>query len=200
MCTKLLLRNNEVNTRYLFTSERLGFRNWSHDDLPQFAAMNGDADVLEFFPNTLSEAESRNFITRLIDHYTKYRHNYYAVELKATGEFIGFIGLAYQVYESDFTPATDIGWRLKKSVWGNGYATEGALRCVQHAFETLGKEKLVSTCTVHNTQSENVMRKIGMKKMGTFKHSRLKEYPAYETCVWYKMSKEDYLNSVASHA
>lgn len=60
-----------------------------------------------------------------------------------TGELIGFIGLAYQTYESDFTPATDIGWRLKSSAWGKGYATEGAKRCLQYAFEDLKLEKVI---------------------------------------------------------
>ena len=107
-------------------------------------------------------------------------------EVLETGEFIGFIGLAYQDYETEFTPATDIGWRLKKSAWGNGYATEGARRCLEYAFKDLKLDKIISTCTLNNTKSENVMRKIGMSRKGEFNHPRLKDYPAHEKCSWYE--------------
>jgi len=50
---------------------------------------------------------------------------------------IGFIGLAYQTYETEFSPATDIGWRLKETVWGKGYATDGVKRCLEYAFNEL---------------------------------------------------------------
>lgn len=172
---------------YIFTSERLGFRNWSYTDLAAFAALNADEEVMEHFPKPLTTDESKDFIRRLLDHYQKYGHSYYAVELLKTGEFIGFIGLAYQTYESDFTPATDIGWRLKKTAWGNGYATEGAKRCIKHAFTTLKKVKLISTCIIGNTKSENVMEKIGMTKVKTFKHPNLVGLPAYENCVLYEI-------------
>ena len=105
---------------------------------------------------------------------------------------IGFIGLAYQTYETEFAPSTDIGWRLKKSSWGKGYATEGAKRCLQFAFEELKLERLISTCTRQNVRSENVMKKIGMTKKGEFVHPRLKEHPDYELCIWYEMQKDDY--------
>jgi len=47
------------------------------------------------------------------------------------------IGLAFQEYKTKFTPAIDIGWRLKRSAWGKGYATEGAKRCLEYAFNEL---------------------------------------------------------------
>ena len=119
--------------------------------------------------------------------YEKYGYTYYATELLETGEFIGFIGLAYQEYKSEFTPAPDIGWRLKKSAWGKGYATEGALRCLEFAFQDLKLKSLISTCTVANFKSERVMKKIRMEKKGEFDHPRLSEYPHIAKCVWYEI-------------
>ena len=116
-------------------------------------------------------------------------HNYFATEILKTGEFIGFIGLAYQDYKTDFNPAVDIGWRLKKSSWGNGYATEGSKRCLEYAFIELKLERVISTCTEKNTNSENVMKKIGMIKKGMFNHPKLKEFPEYEKCIWYEINK-----------
>ncbi len=178
-----------MNLPYLFTSKRLGFRNWSMDDLVEFAALNADVDVMQHFPKPLTKRETEAFIIRLQNHFNDKGYTYYAVEVLETKEFIGFIGLAYQEYESPFTPATDIGWRLKKSAWGKGYATEGARRCLEFAFTELGLSKIVATCTLQNKNSENVMQKIGMTKMGEFNHPRLKDYPEMERCIWYEIEK-----------
>ncbi|HPE98602.1 MAG: GNAT family N-acetyltransferase [Chitinophagales bacterium] len=178
-----------MKDKYIFRSERLGFRNWKKEDLNDFAEINSDLDVMEHFPKPLTQQETAEFIERLQKHYDKNGYNYFATEILDTGELIGFIGLAYQEYETEFTPATDIGWRLKKSSWGKGYATEGAKRCLEFAFSELDLEKVVSTCTIGNKKSENVMKKIGMSKKGEFNHPKLKDYPDFEKCIWYEIKK-----------
>jgi len=178
-----------LDTAYLFKSERLGFRNWNKDDLTDFAKINADPDVMEHFPNTLNLEETSQFIDRLQKHYLKNNYNYFATEIIETGELIGFIGLSYQDYKSDFTPATDIGWRLKKSAWGKGYATEGAARCLEFAFNNIKLEKIIAICTDKNSASEHVMKKIGMKKIGEFNHPKLKDFPDYKRCFCYLIEK-----------
>lgn len=177
-------------SKYILQSKRLGFRTWTKADLPEFAEMNADPEVMKHFPGTLTTKESEDFIERLQRHYEKHNYCYFATEVLATGEFIGFVGLAYQTYESAFTPATDIGWRLKRSAWGNGYATEGAKRCLAYAFEELNLNRIISTCILSNTRSEHVMNKIGMIKKGTFDHSRLTDFPDYQKCMWYELLRE----------
>ena len=76
---------------------------------------------------------------------------------------------------------------MKKSAWGKGYASEGAKRCLEFAFGELGLEKIVSTCTIRNKKSENVMKKLGMIKKGEFKHPKLDKCPDYQKCVWYEI-------------
>ncbi len=177
------------NESYIFQSQRLGFRAWKESDLEEFKKMNADPEVMRHFPKTLSEEQSAGFFQRLQDHYEKHGFCYFATDILETGELIGFIGFAYQDYESEFTPAIDIGWRLKQSAWGNGYATEGAKRCLEFGFETLGLSSVISTCTFKNTPSEKVMKKIGMIRQGTFNHPRLSEYPDLEKCVCYTIEK-----------
>lgn len=179
-----------MKDKYIFKSQRLGFRNWTENDLTELSKLNADLEVMEHFPKTLTEKESAGLIRRFQNHYDKNGYNYFATEILDTGEFIGFIGLAYQEYETEFTPATDIGWRLKRSAWGKGYATEGAKRCLEFAFSELGLEKVVSTCTIGNKNSEKVMKKIGMSKKGEFNHPKLKEYPEYEKCIWYELENK----------
>lgn len=179
-----------MTEKYIFKSDRLGFRSWRKNDLDSFAKLNADEAVMEHFPETLTKEHTKELIERLQIHYNERGYCYFATEVLETGEFIGFIGLAYQQYKTEFAPGVDIGWRLKKAAWGNGYATEGAKRCLDYAFNDLKLKKIFSTCTINNTKSENVMRKIGMKKMGEFRHPQLKEFPDYERFIWYEIEKK----------
>ncbi|WP_323789813.1 GNAT family N-acetyltransferase [Psychroserpens sp.] len=178
---------------YIFKSERLGFRNWNDSDLDEFANLNADLDVMEYFPKPLTRTETSDFIKRLRTHYETFGYSYFATDIIETGELIGFIGLAYQEYKTEFTPATDIGWRLKKSAWGNGYATEGAKKCLEFAFKNLNIESVISVFTEKNIKSESIMKKIGMVKIGTFNHPKLKAFPQYEKCICYKIDKDSWL-------
>ena len=170
----------------LFTSDRLGFRNWTADDLDALATLNADAEVMEYFPRTQSREESAAFIQRMQAHFEEYGHTFFAAEERATGEVIGFIGFIYQTkLKLDFTPCPEIGWRLKKSAWGKGYATEGAARCLDYAKNEMGYTEMYSFTAALNVRSERVMRKIGMERKGTFEHPALEEGSALREHVLY---------------
>lgn len=183
-------KKGNLSRQYIFKSERLGFRLWTKGDLLEFSKINADPAVMEHFPKPLTMEETDEFLDRLIAHYGKHGYQYFATEIVVTGELIGFIGLAFQRYKTEFSPATDIGWRLKQSAWGKGYATEGAKRCLEFAFEDLNIKKVFSACTINNHKSEHIMRKIGLRKMGEFNHPNLKGYPALERCVWYEITSQ----------
>jgi RimJ/RimL family protein N-acetyltransferase len=175
--------------KYILKSERLGFRNWTNKDLEEFAKLNSDEKVMEHFPKTLSRKEVGKFIDRLNKHFAENGFTYYATEILETKEFIGMIGLAFQEYKTNFTPAIDIGWRLKRNAWGKGYATEGAKRCLEYAFNELEISKIISVCPIKNTKSENVMKKIGMTKRGEFNHPELINHADYEKHFCYEINK-----------
>lgn len=177
-------------SQYVFTSNRLGFRTWEEADLPFLAALNADPEVMAHFPKTLTEEESLAFIHRMQRQQAAHGYQYFATEIRETGELIGFIGLAYQEYVSAFTPATDIGWRLVKTAWGKGYASEGAKRCLEFAFNDLGLTQVIAVCTRSNTRSEAVMQRIGMKKAGEFRHPKLECFPEFQECLCYSISPE----------
>ena len=181
-----------MNNDYIFKSERLGFRNWKTNDLIEFSKLNSDEDVMEHFPKPFTKVETADFITRLQNHYSEKGYTYFVTEILETGEFIGFIGMAFQDYACEFTPATDIGWRLKKNAWGKGYATEGAKACLDFGFKHLNLDRIISIFTEKNIKSEQVMKKIGMNRVGTFNHPKLKEYPNYERCICYGISKDSF--------
>ncbi|HHB78891.1 MAG TPA: N-acetyltransferase [Saprospiraceae bacterium] len=173
---------------YLFTSERLGFRAWKQEDIGELSAMNKDPDVMEFFPSTLSVADSQDLLNRLQAQYQENHFTFYAVELLQDQSFIGFIGLARTSFEEDFTPCVEIGWRLKKSAWNCGYATEGALRCLDFASHDLGIDGVYSFTPCVNFRSEKVMKKIGMKKVKEFRHPKIPPHHQLSNHVLYFVS------------
>ena len=156
--------------KYIFTSDRLGFRNWKQSDKDQFSEMNQDPDVMRFFPTIPTTSASYKAVERFSNHYNNNGFTYFAVDHLGDNTFIGFIGMMNQDYDSPYTPFIDIGWRLRKEYWGKGLATEGALACQIYAKETLKLTEVYSVATWNNIPSMNVMKKIGMKKIGEFIH------------------------------
>jgi RimJ/RimL family protein N-acetyltransferase len=143
-------------------TERLLLRQWRDEDLEPFAQLNDDPEVMEHFPRRHPRAESDAFAGRIRAHIDEHGWGLWAVEVRATAEFIGFVGLAEPRFEAHFTPALEVGWRLKRSAWGHGYATEAARAAVAFAFEVLGRDELVSFTSATNTRSQRVMQRLGM--------------------------------------
>ena len=170
---------------YLFKSDRLGFRNWLASDQEKLAVINADMEVMEFFPSTRSVTETKTFIERMRKQYGDKGYCYFAVDVLEDGEFIGFIGLSEQNFAADFTPCIDIGWRLAKTAWNKGYATEGAKRCLEYGFEALHLDNIYSIAPVANIKSQQVMKKIGMRKVKTFDHPQLLDNARLRKCVLY---------------
>ncbi len=170
---------------YLFKSDRLGFRNWLASDIEKLAAINADKEVMEFFPSTRTLPETKTFIERMQRQYGDKGYCYFAVDNLEYDTFIGFIGLSEQNFAADFTPCIDIGWRLAKTAWNKGYATEGAKRCLEYGFEALHLDRIYSIAPVANLKSQQVMKKIGMRKVKTFEHPQLLDNARLRKCVLY---------------
>jgi RimJ/RimL family protein N-acetyltransferase len=171
---------------YIIKTERLGLRNWQLSDIEPFVEMGKDEAVMQHFPKLLSEKESKELIERLQLHFITFGYCYFAVDVLETGEFIGFTGLMNQTWESKFTPCVDIGWRLKKSAWGKGYATEAAQACLNSALIKFGIKEVVAFATDTNLPSQNVMKKIDMNFIGTVQHPLIKDDSRFKHCVVYK--------------
>ncbi len=171
---------------YIFTSQRLGIRNWDFNDTQSLFEINNDDDVMEFFPFKPSKQDTQDFIFRMQEMQKEKGFCYFAVDILETNEFIGFIGLCEQTYLEELGSFVDIGWRLKKSSWNQGYATEGAKACLDYGFNTIGLEKIYSVAPEINKKSELIMKKIGMQRIKTFDHPKLTDYKELVSCVLYK--------------
>jgi len=158
------------------TTERLRLRPWREEDLAPFAALNADPEVMRYFPGLLGREESDAMAARLSAGIEHDGWGLWALERRDSGDFIGFTGLAVPRFDFPFLPAVEVGWRLARSAWGSGYATEAARCALDHGFGPLGLEEVVSLTSVHNERSRAVMRRLGMVRdpRDDFEH------PAYE--------------------
>jgi len=171
---------------YVITSERLGLRNWQASDLEPFIEMGKDENVMKYFPSLLSEKETKVLIEKFQLHFVNYGYTYFAIDILETSEFIGFTGFVHQTWESKFTPCIDIGWRIKKSAWGKGYASEAANCCFENGYEKFGINEVYAFASKNNLDSENVMQKIQMEYVDYFDSPKLKDTPSLNPCMVYK--------------
>lgn len=171
---------------YILQTERLGLRNWLPSDEAPFIEMGLDEEVMRHFPGLLSKKETLAFIGRMKDHFDIYGYTYFAVDELESNSFIGFTGLANQTWKSEFTPCVDIGWRLHRSAWGKGYATEAAHACLEAASSKFGIEQVIAFATDKNFSSIHVMKKLGMEEIGKVQHPQIIDDDRFDHCVVYK--------------
>jgi RimJ/RimL family protein N-acetyltransferase len=150
---------------------------WKPEDREPFARMNAAARVMEFFPKTLAREESDATADWIESGFAKHGFGLYALELRETGEFIGFTGLAVPAFDAPFMPCVEIGWRLAFEHWGRGLATEAARASLRHGFEELGLLEIVAFTVPANERSRKVMEKVGMTRDSEddFEHPRIPE-------------------------
>lgn len=138
---------------------RLILRDWKEEDLEPFRELNADKEVMQYFLKVYSKEETDPFYRAIKKELKEYNYGLYAVEVKKSKEFIGFIGFHKATFEADFTPCIEIGWRLKRDAWGKGYATEGARACLEYGFTNLNFKEVYSFTAKINKPSQNVMKK-----------------------------------------
>jgi RimJ/RimL family protein N-acetyltransferase len=143
-------------------TERLWLRPWRAGDREAFAALNADPEVMEHFSAMLSRAQSEALAERIEAHFIKHGFGLWAVEVPGSVPFAGFLGLSIPAFQVHFTPCVEIGWRLHRSCWGKGYATEGARAALRFGFEALALLEIVSFTVPANLRSRRVMERIGM--------------------------------------
>jgi len=148
--------------RELSTS-RLRLRQWTAADLEPFAALNANAEVMRYFPDTLTRGQSDALAERERTRIAERGWGLWAVEVTHGGRFIGFVGLAEVNFTAHFTPAVEVGWRLAPDQWGCGYATEAAKAALSFAFDTLELAEVVSFTSKANLRSRRVMERLGMR-------------------------------------
>lgn len=131
-----------VTDLYLRT-QRLLLRRWRQTDREPFARMNADPEVMRYFVRPLDREESDAFAERTDRQFDERGYGLWAVEIPGLAAFAGYVGLWYQDFPAPFTPAVEIGWRLDRPYWGQGYATEAARAALRDGFERVGLQEIL---------------------------------------------------------
>ena len=159
-----------------FSTLRLRLRQWRAEDREPFAAMNADPEVMKYFAALGTREGSDRTIDVWQSELRERGWSNWAVEISESSTFIGFVGLSVPRRALPFMPCVEIGWRLAKAYWGNGFATEAAKGTLRVAFETLELDQVVSFTSLVNQPSRAVMERIGMLNSGEdFDHPALPE-------------------------
>ncbi len=167
-------------------SDRLRLRQWQAADLPAFAEMGADPVVMEHFPARLDRERSDALALRFKAMIDDRGWGVWALERKAGGEFIGFVGLNIPSDELPFSPCVEIAWRLAQGYWHQGYASEAARVALRFGFVELDLEEIVAFTSLGNLRSQAVMARLGMRRSPeNFQHPALPEgHPLREHCLY----------------
>jgi len=169
-------------------TKRLHIRNLTEQDVDGMFALDSDAEVHKYLGNKpiTKKEEALKYIKDVNLQYKERGIGRWAVELKETGEFIGWCGLRlYTEYTfNNHTNFYDIGYRLQQKFWGKGYATEASVACLQYAWKVLKLKKVYGITEIGNEASHNVLLKIGFNYIEDFHYE-----PENMMLRWYSISK-----------
>ncbi len=147
-------------------TDRLILRPFRADDLDAYAAMCADPEVMEFLSATgdpLTRADAWRQMSMFLGHWQLRGYGTWAVEERATGAFVGRVGLHFP----EGWPDRELGWTIARAFWGKGYATEAARAAITHAFDALGWTHLVSLIHPDNRRSARLAERLGYQVRGT---------------------------------
>ncbi|MFZ5481259.1 MAG: YaiI/YqxD family protein [Myxococcota bacterium] len=166
-------------------TERLLLRPWREEDRGPLAAMNADPEVAAYLPAPLTRAESDALLDKLRRETARRGFGLWALEDRATREFVGWTGLWVPEWDAEFTPCVEMSWRLARAWWGRGLATEAARDALAYAFDVLRLPEVQAWTVPANVRSWRVMERIGLARVGTFAHPKLPEGHPLRTHVRY---------------
>ena len=157
--------------RVFLETQRLVLRRFCVDDADNLVDLDADPDVMRFVtggvPTSRDEIENE-VLPAFFGYYERYEgYGFWAVIEKATGEFLGWFHFRPR---PDAVPGeVELGYRLRKSAWGKGYATEGSRALIRKGFTELGVQRVVAEAMAVNTASRRVMEKAGLTLVRTFR-------------------------------
>lgn len=143
---------------------RLVLRRWSEHDVAPLAAINADPEAMRWIGDgsTRTEQQTRASIEAWERQWDTHGFGLFAVEVRETGALAGLTGLAIPSFLPEIMPAVEIAWRLGRSFWGQGIATEAARAALRFGLVDCGLERIVSIVQIGNDASERIMIKLGM--------------------------------------
>lgn len=145
---------------YLET-ERVILRDWQEQDLEDFARINADPLIMEFYPDHLDEKASAHLMQNFQKHIDQEGYGFFALESKEDGRFMGFSGLSAVPKSLPFSPAVELAWRLDYDYWGKGYASEIAGALIEYGFSVCKLKEITAYCVQEHMRARHLLEKLG---------------------------------------
>ena len=151
-------------------TERLVLRRFTEGDVDHLVELDSDPEVMRFInggrPTSRREIES-DVLPAFLDHYRRFPgYGFWAAMEKSTGRFVGWFH--FRPANAAQPDEVELGYRLRRSAWGKGYATEGSRALIQKGFAELGVQRVVAFTMVVNVASRRVLEKAGLRYVRTF--------------------------------
>jgi RimJ/RimL family protein N-acetyltransferase len=162
-------------------TERLLLREFAPEDVGALEGILGDPVAMQYYPVPFDRAEVENWIRRNRARYRDCGFGLWAMLLKDSGELIGDCGCFVRVFEELGGNAEfELGWHVRRDLWGRGYATEAARCCIDYAFSSLGAERIIALVRPENKSSCRVAEKSGMNC------EKIIFWRGYDHCIYAK--------------
>ena len=163
--------------RVFHTTHRLTLRRFTVADEDNLFELNSDPEVMRFLnggqPTPRAEVRTR-IIPTFLGYYERFEGlGFWAAEETATGQFLGWFHFRPPLPDADSSPGWDeegvaeLGYRLCRSAWGKGYATEGSRALIGKGFTELGVQRVVAETVAGNRGSRRVLEKSGLIQVAT---------------------------------
>jgi RimJ/RimL family protein N-acetyltransferase len=151
-------------------TERLVLRQFTEDDVDNLVDLDSDPEVMWFVTGgrtTPREEIQDALLPAFLDYYARFDgRGFWAAVEKSSEQFVGW----FHMRPLDDAPPDELelGYRLRTSAWGKGYATEGSRALIQRVFSEPGARRVVAFTMVVHVASRRVMEKAGLKFVRTF--------------------------------
>jgi [ribosomal protein S5]-alanine N-acetyltransferase len=145
----------------ILETPRLLLREFLPNDVAALAKILSDPITMRYYPQPFDEEGVHDWINRNRWRYREHGHGLWAMVLKGSGELIGDCGLIKQMVGG--MDETEIGYHVRRDLWGQGLATEAARACRDYGFAQLPVERLISLIRPENLPSRRVAEKNGMR-------------------------------------
>lgn len=164
-------------------TERLILREFKPGDTDALLEVLGDPVAMQYYPAPFPRAEVEDWIRRNQARYRVGGCGLWAMLLKDSGQLIGDCGCF--VRDALGKMEYELGWHVRRDLWGRGYATEAARSCIEYAFSKLGVQRIIALIRPENLSSCRVAEKNGMTC------ERVIFWYGYNHCVYVKNRLEE---------
>lgn len=180
----------------MIETERLILRGWRESDVEPFHAMGNDAAVMEYLGPYLSLADAQGAAERQNDNLAALGYCFWAVERREDGAFMGFCGVKPGPAGTPIEGEIEIGWRLARPYWGQGYAREAAEASLGWVWDNLDVASVSAITVIGNRRSWGLMERLGMARVhgDDFDHPNVPAGNPIRRHITYRIARPDMVN------